>query len=115
MLFINSNVAPSVTVNVKTADNSINEELVICMSYEEKANLYNTFAEEDPEKWPEEKKAKEIIGIVKDVYIGDKNAAIMFNFDNEFVQEQEKQKEFDRYLDSFAEEEDNEEDDREEE
>ena len=87
MLFINSNVAPSVTVNVKTADNSVNEELVICMSYEEKANLYNTFAEEDPEKWPEEKKAKEIIGI------GDKNAAITFGFDSDFILEQEKQRE----------------------
>ena len=108
MLFINSNVAPSVTVNVKTADNSVNEELVICMSYEEKANLYNTFAEEDPEKWPEEKKAKEIIGIVKDVYIGDKNAAITFGFDSDFILEQEKQREIDLYIDSLIQEAENE-------
>ncbi|MBR0418123.1 MAG: hypothetical protein IJI66_03035 [Erysipelotrichaceae bacterium] len=101
MQIVNNNVTPSVTVCVRTPDDSIKKEFVCNMSYAEEKNMYHSFKALPSEEWADIAKVREILDLVEAIWTGDKNKIISFNFDHDFIENAEKEDEMSDYIDTM--------------
>lgn len=101
MLMINSNVTPSIDIVIKTTDSTVRERISYPLGPERKEELYDLFAYEPSSKWNESETVNEIIEDLKTNWIGNKRAEIQFEFDQQFIDDLERRRYEEEYIEAM--------------